>query len=168
MFRAKIYPKKNKYFTRIISVHQWKITCWWRVCYQRGLSPSSYGHFSEAVDFAYWWSCIGKGLRLQPAQQACFIVIYFSLFYFSNFLLFKLEKIIFFSFGLIFTFLFSLCQSCICDVRVCVLCMLFQQFLIACTTIGRWSWKFNSTFQCAQNILKVLVDSVFCMIAKHL
>ena len=23
------------------------------------------------VDFAYWWSCNGKGLRLQPAQQAC-------------------------------------------------------------------------------------------------
>ena len=22
-------------------------------------------------DFAYWWSCIGKGLRLQPFQQAC-------------------------------------------------------------------------------------------------
>ena len=33
----------------------------------------SYGHFSEAVDFAYWWSWIGKGLRLQPAQQACFL-----------------------------------------------------------------------------------------------
>ena len=26
----------------------------------------------ERVDFAYWWSCIGKGLRLQPVQQACF------------------------------------------------------------------------------------------------
>ena len=24
------------------------------------------------VDFACLWSCIGKGLRLQPAQQACF------------------------------------------------------------------------------------------------
>ena len=25
------------------------------------------------MDFANWWSCIGrKGLRLQPAQQACF------------------------------------------------------------------------------------------------
>ena len=23
------------------------------------------------MDLAYWWSCIGKGLRLQPAQQAC-------------------------------------------------------------------------------------------------
>ena len=23
------------------------------------------------MDFDYWWSCIGKGLRLQPAQQAC-------------------------------------------------------------------------------------------------
>ena len=36
----------------------------------------SYGHFTEAVDFAYCWSCIGKGLRLQPAQQACFTKIY--------------------------------------------------------------------------------------------
>ena len=31
-----------------------------------------YGHFTEGVDQAYWGSCIGKGLRLQPAQQACF------------------------------------------------------------------------------------------------
>ena len=21
----------------------------------------------------YWWSCIGKGVRLQPAHQACFL-----------------------------------------------------------------------------------------------
>ena len=28
---------------------------------------------TEWVDFAYWWSCIGKVLRLQPAQQAFFI-----------------------------------------------------------------------------------------------
>ena len=32
----------------------------------------SYSDFAELVDFAYWWSFIGKGLRLQPAQQACF------------------------------------------------------------------------------------------------
>ena len=32
----------------------------------------SYSHFTEGVDFAYWWSCIWKGLRLQRAQQACF------------------------------------------------------------------------------------------------
>ena len=25
----------------------------------------------KGMDLAYWWSCIGKGLRLQPAQQAC-------------------------------------------------------------------------------------------------
>ena len=31
----------------------------------------SYGHFTEGVDLAYWWSCIGKSLRLQHAQQAC-------------------------------------------------------------------------------------------------
>ena len=28
----------------------------------------SYGDFSERVDFAFWWSFIGKGLRLQPAS----------------------------------------------------------------------------------------------------
>ena len=32
----------------------------------------SYGDFAEWVDVAYWWSFIGKDLRLQPAQQACF------------------------------------------------------------------------------------------------
>ena len=33
------------------------------------------GHHNRCtlVDFAYWWSCIRKGLRLQPAQQACFL-----------------------------------------------------------------------------------------------
>ena len=25
-------------------------------------------------NFAYWWSCIEKGLHLQPAQQACLLV----------------------------------------------------------------------------------------------
>jgi hypothetical protein len=32
----------------------------------------SYRDFVEWVDFANWWSCIGKGLRLQPAQLACY------------------------------------------------------------------------------------------------
>ena len=32
----------------------------------------SYSHFNEGVDLAYWLSCTRKGLRLQPAQQACF------------------------------------------------------------------------------------------------
>ena len=32
----------------------------------------SSSHFTEGVDWAYWWSCIGKGLRLQPAQKAFF------------------------------------------------------------------------------------------------
>ena len=32
----------------------------------------SYGNFAEWVDFAHWWSFIGKGLLLQPAQQAVF------------------------------------------------------------------------------------------------
>ena len=33
-----------------------------------------YGNFIEGVNFAYWWSSIGKGLRLKPLQQACFII----------------------------------------------------------------------------------------------
>ena len=35
------------------------------------------------VYFAYWWSCIGKGLRLQPLQQACSLTdpVYPGLFY---------------------------------------------------------------------------------------
>ena len=32
----------------------------------------SYSNFAEWLGFAYWWSFIKKGLRLQPAQQACF------------------------------------------------------------------------------------------------
>ena len=32
----------------------------------------SYGDFAEWVDSSHWWSFIGKGLLLQPAQQACF------------------------------------------------------------------------------------------------
>ena len=31
----------------------------------------SYGNFGEQGDFTKVWSCIKKGLRLQPAQQAC-------------------------------------------------------------------------------------------------
>ena len=34
-----------------------------------------YGDFAELVDFAFWWIYIGKGLRLQPAQQACFYAL---------------------------------------------------------------------------------------------
>jgi hypothetical protein len=32
----------------------------------------SFADFAQWVDFAFWWSFIGKGLLLQPAQQACF------------------------------------------------------------------------------------------------
>ena len=35
-----------------------------------------YGDLAERVDFAHWWSLIGKGLHLQPAQQACFIYFF--------------------------------------------------------------------------------------------
>ena len=38
----------------------------------------SYGDFPEWVDFAYWWSCIGKGLLLQPRKQACLEVFTMS------------------------------------------------------------------------------------------
>ena len=41
----------------------------------------SYSQFAGAVDFAYWWSCIGKGQSLQPLQalqQACFLELYFT------------------------------------------------------------------------------------------
>ena len=31
----------------------------------------SYDNFAWWAYLAYWWSCIWKGLRLQPAQQAC-------------------------------------------------------------------------------------------------
>ena len=34
-------------------------------------------------NFAYWWSCIEKGLRLQPAQQACLLVPLLSMDGFS-------------------------------------------------------------------------------------
>ena len=33
-----------------------------------------YGNFGEWRDFTYWWSCIGRGLCLQPAQQACLLL----------------------------------------------------------------------------------------------
>ena len=32
----------------------------------------NYANFAEQLDMAYWWTSIGKGLRLQLAQQACF------------------------------------------------------------------------------------------------
>ena len=35
----------------------------------------SYGDFAKYVNFAYWWTFIGKGLRLQPAQQVCLFYI---------------------------------------------------------------------------------------------
>ena len=35
----------------------------------------------NGVDFAHWWSFIGKGLRLEPAQQACFLMISPSCFF---------------------------------------------------------------------------------------
>ena len=46
-----LYPK------RASKLHQWF---------------KNYGYFTEGVNFDYWWSCIGKVLRLQPAQQACY------------------------------------------------------------------------------------------------
>ena len=34
-----------------------------------------YGDFVERVDFADCGSCIGKGLLLHPAHQACFLPV---------------------------------------------------------------------------------------------
>ena len=34
--------------------------------------------FCWRVNLVYWWSCIWKGLRLQPAQQACYSSCYLS------------------------------------------------------------------------------------------
>ena len=45
----------------------------WRVSKALNLFKS-YGDCAEWVDFAYLWSFIGKGLRLQPGQQACFLL----------------------------------------------------------------------------------------------
>ena len=62
--------------------HLWNRLCWEIVRDSKSQRASksyywfkSYGDFDERGDFAYWWSCIGKGLRLQPAQQAWFIGI---------------------------------------------------------------------------------------------
>ena len=33
---------------------------------------NSYCNFDKKINFAYSWSFIGKGLHLQPAQEACF------------------------------------------------------------------------------------------------
>ena len=37
--------------------------------HQNRIGFKSYSHFTERVDFAHYWSCIGKGLRLQPAWR---------------------------------------------------------------------------------------------------
>ena len=45
---------------------------------------NSCSDFAEWVHFAYWWSCIEKGLRLQPVQQACLLyctLLYYTLLY---------------------------------------------------------------------------------------
>ena len=36
----------------------------------------SYGDFAEWVYFAYWWSCSGKGLSLQPAAGLFYYICY--------------------------------------------------------------------------------------------
>ena len=49
----------------VIGISALKLNHWFKSC----------GHLSEGVDVAFWWSCIGKVLRLQPAQQACFFLV---------------------------------------------------------------------------------------------
>ena len=63
----------------------------------------SYGHFSEGVDFAYWWSCIRKDLRLQPSQQACFYLAAFTQYFVSSWLVWS-----------------ALRNVCSCLVNVCI------------------------------------------------
>ena len=41
---------------------------------QNRISGSKFTVILLKGEFAYWWSYFGKGLRLQPAQQACFEV----------------------------------------------------------------------------------------------
>ena len=41
---------------------------------------SGSSNFAEWVDFAYWLSCIGKGLRLQPAQQVGLFINFITCF----------------------------------------------------------------------------------------
>ena len=53
--------------------------------------PPYGGHFSEGVDFAYW-SCIRKGLRLQPAEQACYYLRYQSILLLINGRLLELNE----------------------------------------------------------------------------
>ena len=40
--------------------------------HQNPISGSEVTATIEGMDLAYWWNFIGKGLRLQPVQQACF------------------------------------------------------------------------------------------------
>ena len=49
------------------------------------LNPDGLQHccIGSKVLNAYWWSFIGKALRLQPAQQACFWT-FLSYFYFKT------------------------------------------------------------------------------------
>ena len=54
--------KTNYLFRHCKSTRAPKLLYWFK----------SYGAFAEWVDFAYWLSFIGKGVHLQPAQQAFF------------------------------------------------------------------------------------------------
>ena len=56
------FSNKIDYFRRFKSQIALKLKYWFK----------RYVDFAEWVDFAYLCSCIGKGLHLQPAQQACF------------------------------------------------------------------------------------------------
>ena len=49
----------------------------------------SYGNFAEWVDFAYWWSCIGKGLPCSLHSRLVFM--YFHILFLSRVLIFKFK-----------------------------------------------------------------------------
>ena len=87
----------SSYKTDYVIVIKKQLSKYWRVSKSHQWF-NSYGHFTEGMDLAYWWSCIGKGLCLQPAQKACFKgtvyqgseqhqMSYFSVFLYGIFLL---------------------------------------------------------------------------------
>ena len=57
----------------------------------------SYEHFTEQVDFAYWRSCIGKGLR-----AACVAVLFIKYFWHHHVVEFQPRPILRETLGMLF------------------------------------------------------------------
>ena len=69
-----IFFVEDPYSQRVSKLHYWF---------------KSYSDFDQLVDFAYWWSCIGKGLRLQSVQYACFLYSDIAIYLVDLFVRFK-------------------------------------------------------------------------------